>query len=120
MIPKDESHGNALRTPTYRTVPYLQIEGIVLQSQSKELSRRSLGRGGFDKEEGVGGQGAGEGERTKTDNKKETKQGAGEQPSILSCAHALTSIASGSPSLKIAMRKYHMLTMNVIIVHASR
>lgn len=29
-------------------------------------------------------------------------------------------MASGSPSLKMAMTKYHMLTMNVIIVHASR
>lgn len=29
-------------------------------------------------------------------------------------------MASGSPSLKIAMRKYHMLTMKVMIVHASR
>lgn len=32
----------------------------------------------------------------------------------------LTRIASGSPSLKVANRKYHMLTMKVIIVHASR
>lgn len=29
-------------------------------------------------------------------------------------------MASGSPSLKIAMRKYHMLTMKVMMVQASR
>ena len=46
-----------------------------------------------------------------------------ERASIQNCelrGGPLTRMASGSPSLKIAMRKYHMLTMKVIMVQASR
>lgn len=35
-------------------------------------------------------------------------------------ADALTRIAKGSPSFKADMMKYHMLTMKVTTVHASR